>query len=141
MLQRAARARGQPAAECPAHAAAADEAEKAHPAVGDHGLGQLVAGQQERLAPRLGQAGFPQDPHEPQARQRRRRRRFDDHRTTGGHGGTDLVNDHVQRMVESAEGQNDADGFVLRKGQAAGRGRIAVHRDLAAGLRPDVFGT
>ncbi len=127
-------------AEHPPHFAAADEAEVAHAAVGHHFHVELMVGRQERLAPRIGQAGFAQNRHKPQATQRRRGRRFHDHRTTGRHRRANLVYDHVQGMVERAEGQHDADGLILRKGEASGRGRVAIHGDLASRLGPQVLG-
>ena len=94
----------------------------------------VVAVEGERLAPGLRQAGLVQHGDEAEAGKRRRGRRLDDDRAAGGDRRRDLVHDQVQRMVEGAERDDDADRLGLREGDPARRGGVDVHRDDVPGL-------
>ena len=140
VLQRASRAGGELRPQRPAHLSAADEAEKPDPRIGDHRPGQVLIDSHQRLAPLVGQAGFSQNAHQPEARQRRRLGRLDDRRAAGRDGRPDLMGNQVQRMVEGAEGQHHADRLVMGESQPPGGRGVAVHRDFAAGLGVQVLG-
>src|SRR5271168_3602244 len=91
------------AAQMPADAGGADEAEEGDARIGGEPFGQRVVLRDEGLAPRLRQARLPDEGDQLQAAERRRRRRLDDHGTPDCDGGRDLMNDQVERMVESRD--------------------------------------
>ena len=129
VLERAAGTRRELRAQAPADPGAADEAEEADPRVGGELARQVIAVESERLAPGLRQACLVQHRYETEAGEWRRKCRLDDDRASRGDRRRDLVHDQVQRVVESAERDDDADRLALRKGDAAGRGGVDVHRD------------
>ena len=134
VLQRTACAGGELRTQHPAHPAAADEAEEADSRVADQLAGHVEVGGQQGLAPGFREAGLVQDPHEAHAGERSRFRRLHDHRTARGDAGEDLVDDQVQRVIERAEGHDDADRLVPREGDPVGRGSVEIHRDTVSRL-------
>ena len=121
MLERTARARRQFGAQHPAHAGAADKAEKADPGIGDDLLRYLDLGRDDRLAPLVRQARFAQYFDEAHAGKRRILGRLDEHRASHGYGGTDLVDDQIKRMIECAYRRHHADRLEAGECQAVHR--------------------
>ena len=65
--------------------------------------------------------------------ERRRRRRLEDHGAAGGHGGSDLVADQVQREVERRDRRDHTDRDAHDVPELADAGGAGVHRDHLAG--------
>ena len=140
MLQGAAHARRQLRAQLPADPGAADEAEEADARVGHQPLAQLAALDHQRLAPPVRQAGLVQERSEAQTGQRRIGGRLDDDRAAGRDGGSDLVHDQVERVVEGAHRHHHPDRLVLGEGDPARRGAVEAHRHDVAGFRAQQLG-
>ena len=117
MLKRATRPRCELAAQIPAYAGGPDEAQESDAWIGDEPLGQGIVFCDERLAPRLREARLPEQSNQLQAGQRRRRSWLDDHGTPDGDGWRDLMDDQVERMVESRDRGDDADRLLVVKAQ------------------------
>ena len=140
MLQGTTHARRQLRAQFPADRGTADEAEEADARVGHQLLAQLFALDHQRLAPFMWQAGRVQELDEAQTGQRRVGGGLDDDRATGGDGGTDLVHDQVERVVEGADRDHHPDRLVLREGEPARGSAVEPHRHHMAGLGAQQLG-
>ena len=141
VFEGAAGSRRQPGAQHPAHARAADEAEKPDPGVGYQPFrgGDILCHQ--RLAPARRQTRLAQNSHESEAGQRRIVRRLDDDRATRGHCGGHLVDDQIQRMIKCADRDDNADRLFLGERESRPAGRRGAHRYDAAGIRSQGFDT
>ena len=140
VLKRATRSRCELAAQIPANAGGADEAQESDARIGGEPLGQGVVLGDEGLAPRLREARLAEQGDQLQAGQRRRRSRLDDHGTPDGDGRRDLMDDQVERMVEGRDRGDDADRLPGGESPAAIARRREPHRDLAAGEVAELVG-
>ncbi len=140
MLERAARARRQLAAQIPADLGRADEAEEGDARIGCELLRERIVLGDEGLAPALFQPGLAEQGDQFQTAQRRHRRRLDDDRAADGDRGGDLVDDQIHRVIEGRDRGDDADRLLGGEGPPVLAGRRLAHRDFLAGEISQIFG-
>ena len=127
MFQRTACARREPAAQHPADTRTADERKKPNPLVGDQFLRDIDRLGDHDLAPLGREACLVQDLREANTRQGCIVGRLHDDGTAGRNRRRDLMHDQVQRMIECADRDHDADRLTLRKGDPMLAGRRTPH--------------
>ena len=96
-------------------------------------LGRDVAtGCQDALAPGLGQPGFAQNADQTKTGQGRIPGRLDDDRAARSDCRAKLVHREVQRMIESADRNDDADGLACGECEPVHRSCVLLHRYFVA---------